>query len=323
MKDSLNALMKEYHEYLSLGNEEQEHHYYPTNILALNRAIGDNRGVRGGTIMQLIGEPGHGKSTLSLDYLACAQRSGIKEITLPNGKIINAVYADFERTFDKKYAAMLGVDTSKLLIVKTPFAEQSFMIIEELLAAGIQFVIIDSISAIIPKSEEDKTLEDSEKIASEAKVLGRFTKRVVQLADSADALVIYINQYRSNLSPMARTDKVPYGARLIKHAVRVSVELIKVQTEANRITIKAFVSKTKLGATGVAIQYYMINGQGPDIAEHILTLALEYGIVTKKGAWYTYKDIQGQGMNNAAKLFPIAEIKELVVKEMDKDGTIE
>lgn len=316
MKDTLAQLLKEYDEYLSLGSEEKEHHYFPTGIIALNKAIGDIRGIRGGTILQLIGQPGHGKSTLSLDFIAQAQQTNIKEIALPSGKTINTIYADFERTFDKTYAQALGVDIDKVLVIKTPFAEQTFNIIEELMAAGIQMVVVDSIPMIIPKSEEDKGFEDNEKMAAAASILGRFAKRAIQLADNADALVILINQYRANLSPMAHTDKKPYGAWSIRHAIRVNIELTKIKTEADRIKIKAFVEKTKLGATGKVVEYDMINGEGPDYTGHILTLGIDYGIVTKKGAWFVYKDLKAQGLNNAGSLFPIAEIKGLVLKEM-------
>jgi len=316
MKDTLQALLKDYEEYLSLGSEEREHHYFPTGILALNKAIGDIRGIRGGTILQLIAQPGHGKSTLALDFIAQAQKTGIYELELPNGQIINAVYADFERTFDKEYAQSLGVDTSKVLVIKTPFAEQTFNIIEELTAAGIQMIVIDSIPFVIPKSEEDKDYEDSEKIGAAAGVLGRFSKRIIQLADNADALVIYINQYRANISPMAHTDRKPYGAWAVRHAVRVNIELTKIKTEDTRIKVKAFVEKTKLGATGKVIEYDMINGKGPDYTGHILTLAQGYGIINKKGPWYFYKEQKAQGLENAARIFPIAEIRELVIKEM-------
>lgn len=318
-KDALAKLFSEYEEYLSLGSEDKEHHYFPSGILALNSAIGDIRGIRGGTIVQLIGQPGHGKSTLALDFIAQAQQTNITSINLPNGSTINTVYADFERTFDKSYAQELGVDVDKVLVIKTPFAEQTFNIVEELMAAGIQMVIIDSIPMIIPKSEQDKSFDDNEKVASQAQVLGRFAKRAIQLADNADALVVFINQYRANLSPVAHTERKPYGAWLIRHAIRVSIELTKIKTEADRIKIKAFIEKTKLGATGRVIEYDMINGKGPDYNGHLLTLALEYDIIQRRGGWYSCGDLKAQGLDSAAKTFPLELIRAQVIKEIQQN----
>lgn len=323
---SLAKVWKDYEDYLSLGNEVEAKTHFPSGVIALNQAIGDVDGITGGSIIQIIGESGRGKSTLSLDILAHSQRNGLNELELPNGKVINAVYADFERTFDAEYAETIGVEVAKVLVIKTPFAEDTFNIIEELLNAGIQFVIVDSIPMIVPKSEEDKDYNDNEKMASAAGVLGRFIKRSIQLVDSADAIMLLINQWRSNISPMAHTDKKPYGARIIQYAIKVSIQLERIKREDKRMHIQAFVEKTKLGATGKKIEFQIVHGVGIDYNQHVLSLALDYGIVEKGGAWYYYPDKanathRAQGEGNAGTQLPMDEIKGKVMEAMYREDS--
>ncbi len=324
MKTNLAAFMKEYEEYLFSGDKDIEYMYFPCELLALNQAIGDSRGIRSGSIIQLLGKEGRGKTTLALNYVAQAQKKPIKEIMLPSGQTINAVIADFERSFDKEYAKSLGVDTSKLLVVKTPFAEDTFDIIEELLSMGIQIFVIDSIPMIIPRSEDGKSFTDAERMAASAGPITRFIKRATQLVDSAHALMILINQYRANISPMAHTDKKAYGPWIIGHQSKVILTLDRKSRSDEQMTIVAFVEKTKLGATGKKLEYDIIQGQGVDVAGHILGLAITYEIVDKSGAWYYYPSkndpqYKAQGLDNARDILPIEEIKQKVVAEMLKE----
>ncbi len=316
-KDNLSAILKDYERYLSIGSDPREYIYYPSSIIALNKAIGDVRGVRSGSVIQLVAEPGRGKSTVAMDFIAQAQKNGLlKDIKLPSGRVINAVYADFERTYDPDYAKLLGIDNDKILLVKTNYAEETFDILLALLEAGLRMIIIDSISMTIPKANEGKSQQENEKVAAEAKAIGRFLKQAIQLVDNADALLILINQFRANLAPMAMTDKKAFGAMMIQYAIRASVTLIRTKREDTRMHIQAFVEKTKLGATGKKIEFDIVHGKGLDSAFHIIELATEFDIVKKKGAWYYYGDIGAQGKNNIHKL-PIEEIKLKVMEQLN------
>src|SRR5215216_231133 len=277
-KDQLAALLREYDEYLSYGDSPLDYIYFPTTVVGLNQAFGNVKGVRSRAIMQVIGDQGRGKTTLSLEMLANAQKQGIlTDITLPNGRVIDSVFADFERTFDMGYAEKLGVDTSKVYIIRTPFAEQTFDIMLALFESGIKFAIVDSIAMIIPKSEDGKAMaKDNPKIATEAAALQRFLKLAVQHVFDANALLILINQYRANMSQMGNApEKKAYGAKAIQYVMQVSVELRKVATEVNRMRIRAFVEKSKQGAGGKTMDFDIIQGAGIDRAFHVLELAVE------------------------------------------------
>lgn len=319
-RDQLAALFKEYDEYLSYGDTPHDYIYFPTPIVALNKAFGNIKGVRSGAIMQVIGEPGRGKTTFSLELVANAQRLGILEdIKLPNGRIINAAFADFERTFDSEYAAALGVDVNKVLIVRSDYAEQTFEVLLALYEAGLKIAIVDSIAMIVPKSEDGKSIaHDNAKVAGEAAALQRFMKLAVQHVYDANGLLILINQFRANMSQMGNApDKKAYGARSIQYAMQVSVDLTRISREKDRMTIKAFVEKTKQGATGKVVEFDIIHGAGIDRAGHVIELAVENEIVEKSGAWYYYpnkKDAthRAQGKGQANNL-PINEIEKKLI----------
>jgi recombination protein RecA len=314
--------------FFKLASEEYERHLFTSGIIGLPYAIGTPDGIPGGTLLQLLGEPKHGKSTLALDFIAHAQRSAIKDIEIPLTKkttrMINAVYVDFERSFDPVYAATIGVDLDKLLLLKTDWGEQSFDVVNALLVQGIQIVVIDSIPMFIPMSEEGKSIADSEKIASVAHALGKSVKRWIQLADSANALIILVNQYRAEMSQMTRREKKPFGARIVQYAVKVTIELVRIHNEKERATVQATVTKTKFGQEGRITEFDIVFGDGPDYGKHILTLAIEHDIIKQSGAWYSYvalnnKEYRAQGKRDAVKSFPMEEIKQRIIESLGEE----
>jgi recombination protein RecA len=317
-KDTLTALWKEYEDYLESGdNDQSKRMRFPSGILGLDMAIGSLDGMTRG-IVELLGGEAVGKTTLALTILAESQRTRkLKEIKSPNGSVYNAVYLDFEHSYDAVYAASLGVDTKKMLVLNMVYAQDQFKMLELLLDAGIQFVIIDSISVIIPKSEEEKDVTDNVKMADEATVIGRAMKRANALAAASDSLILVINQYRANTSQMARTDKKAYGAWLLRYLKKVTIELTRVERQDTRMVIEAFVSKNKMGAIGKKIRYEIEHGKGIDIDQHILRIAKEYDVVQEKGKGrWEYEDLKAHGEKKALAAFPMQEIKAKVIEAL-------
>jgi recombination protein RecA len=319
--DTLSALFREYDDYLRFSDSAENGSKFDTGLPSLNRAVGDIDGLPFG-LTQIIGDSGVGKTTLSLQILAHSQHD-LKSVSI-NGRDINALFLDFERTYDKDYAEILGVDTSKVLQVVTPFAEATFDIAIEFLKAGLQFIIIDSLPMIIPNSEAEKTMEDNVKMAAEASVIGRGLKRLNQLAFNADAIIIVLNQWRSNISPMARTEKKPYGARIVNHIMKTTIELARIKRENDRNLIEAYVSKTKIGAIGKKINYELVHGLGIDIDQHVFQLAVDYGIVSQTGKGrYEYNSVKAHGDKQATAMYPMAEIYKKVIEAMRNDTTVD
>lgn len=301
---------------LDFGDSPQQFEFYPSSIISLNQLLG-GKGVRGGLILQLLADAGHGKTTLALDFIANAQKKGIKDIEVTIGKVtrpINAVFVDLERTYDAVYAQRIGVDTSKLLVYKPDFAEQALPQIEALLSKGLQMIVFDSVPAMITKDEFEKDMDDPARMAGSAGVLSRWLIRLVGLVDNAKCLMIFINQYRANISPMARTNKKPYGPYSLRYNSGVIIELVRIKTDEDLVTIQATVSKSKQGGTGMKCEYIMKQGQGLAPEYDILSLALEYGIIRKAGSWYEYNGMKAQGLDSCVQLFDLEEIKNLIMK---------
>lgn len=307
-KNTLAAILKEYDDYLGIGSEPKQPKHFHTGVIGLDYMLSDEGGIPGNSIVQILGESGHGKTTLSLDFLARAQENGLNSVQI-KGREINAVVLDFERSYDPLYADVFGIDSSKVLVVRTNYAEESFMIAENLMLAGIQFILVDSIGMLVAQDEEDKTYVDRQKIAAEAQALSRFAKRINAFMDE-NSIMFVINHYRANLSPMAMTEKKAYGAHVLKYTNKVSLELRRISRKEDVDTIEVFVEKNKTGGRkGLKAQFQNVSTKGINYNQHILDLALEFGIVTKRGAWYYYPNYENaqyraQGESNAANELP-------------------
>ena len=310
---------------MMLGDTTKEHTYFRSSLPSVNVALGDLRGIQGGSIVQLLAEPGHGKTTLALDFIAQAQKSGkLKTVDIKLGKstvTVNAVFVDLERTFDPEYAKKIGVDTSKLAVYKPDFAEKALPALEQLLSEGLQLVVFDSVPAMITKDEFEKDVDEPARMAGSANILSRWLIRLLGLVDNSDALFIFINQYRANLSPMARSEKKPFGPRALRYFSKIILELVKIKTEETRSTIQLTVSKNKQAAEGMKVEYTMIKGQGVSANHDIMDLAIEQGIVRKSGSWYEYNGTKAQGSDTAIELFPMDEIRLLVERELINEFT--
>lgn len=305
-----------------MGTFSREHTYFPSSMPSVNRALGNMKGIQGGSIVQLLAEPGHGKTTMALDFIAQAQKSGVRSITIKMGKIeqeINAVFVDLERTFDPDYAQRIGVDLSKLAVYKPDFAEKALPTLEHLLEQGLQLVVFDSVPAMITKDEFEKDVDEPARMAGSANILSRWLIRLIGLVDNSDALFIFINQYRANLSPMARSEKKPFGPRALRYFCKIILELVRIKSEDDRSTIQLTVSKNKQAPEGMKVDYLMLKGKGCSQAHDIFYLAVEMGIVTKSGSWYEYKGQKSQGIDSAIATFPMDEIKAKVEQELENE----
>lgn len=307
---------------MTLGNYKKEHTFFPSSLPSINRALGNMNGIQGGSIIQLLAEPGHGKTTLALDLIAQAQKQNIRSVKLKIGKYeqeINAVFVDLERTFDPDYAKRLGIDLDKLAVYKPDFAEKALPTIEHLLEQGIQLVVFDSVPAMITKDEFEKDVDEPARMAGSANILSRWLIRLIGLVDNSDALFVFINQYRANLSPMARSEKKPYGPRALRYFCKIILELVKIKTEEDRSTIQLTVSKNKQAAEGMKIEYLMLKGKGISALHDIFYLGVELGLITKAGSWYEFNGQKAQGIDSAIALFDMEYIKSKVEVELNNE----
>jgi len=298
-------LLKKYQQFISTADQEREKTYFSLGPLSINLAVGNLAGVPSGRIVQIAGKSSSGKSTLALAIIAEYLRKN---------PLAYAMYVDFERTFDQRYSKACGVILERLYVVRPDTTEQGFNIIEDAIKSGdIKLVIIDSVAAAKPSSEDDKSYDQSPKMASNAGLLTRFCNRIVPLIDNNDALIVMINQMRKNFNPMSREDEVPWGGLALLYQTSVLIQMQRIKTEDTKIEVRALVKKNKIGAPQVRAEYTLEYGQGINFDIDVLNLALDKGIIEKRGSWFNYGTIKAQGELNAIRLFPIDEIKAKVV----------
>lgn len=291
--------------YKDIINTETPEYFYPFSLISLNQLVGDMRGLRGGRMYQFLGKESTGKTTLSLDIIANAQKNGHM-----------CCYVDFERTFDNEYAEKLGINLNDLLIVRAQTAEDALTVVEELLKSGVMVVVIDSIPAAVPKIEADKDYNEAEKMASNAALVNRMCRRFVPLLSNSGAICIVINQYRANISTMSRKETKPFGAMILQYTVSLTLELARIKNEEDETQVQVTVGKSKIGIERKRVVITLVYGSGLSYEEDVLTLALEHDIIQRKGAWFYYGDNKYQGMDNAIQNMPIEEIKERLLNEM-------
>lgn len=290
-------------QYKGMVNVERPETYIPFTAPTLNTLVG-GEGVRSGRLIQLIGDKSSGKTTLALDLARNAQK-----MLDSKGEPRGVIYVDFERTYDKAYAAVCGVDVDSLYVVTPPTTEIGFDIIEQTAKAGAALIIIDSIPAAVPSIELEKEYSDEQKMAIAAAHTTRFCKRIVPILDDNNVLLVAINQWRANFSTMSKRVVSPFGPKQLQYSSSLTLELVRIKNEDNRTTVQVLVEKSKQGKEREKAEIIIEYGRGIDVAADIIFTARDRDIVQQTGAWFKYKDIRAQGLENAKVLFPIEEIR--------------
>ena len=303
---TITDLAKEYKDFI---NTTAPIEWYQFSLISLNKIVG-GKGIKGGRVIQLLGNKSSGKSSLALDLIANAQK---------NGK--TCAYIDFECTYDSDYASFLGVNTDDLIVVNTDTAENGFMLCEKLVDSGVSLIVIDSIAAPVSKSELDKDLNDNEKMASTAGLITRFLKRMLPRLRNTGALLVVINQNRANISsmPNAKATK-PFGASALQFAITLNIELVRIKNGEDETIVQCFTEKNKQGGKERSkCEIIMSYGEGFDVAHDVIINALELGILDKKGnTYYTTIDeveYKAVGMKQAKEKLPIEKLREMICNQ--------
>lgn len=311
-------------EIYSLGNKQIDYSYFPTSFLSLDTAIDAERmlGIRGRGIAQFLANPGCGKSSLAYAIIGEAQRKNkIKDIEIKVGKethIINAVFVDVEKAYDPEYAAKCGVETDKLLVVRANGFNELAKAVEDLLEKGVQLFVYDSLPATVTESELEKDMDDPAKMAETANNVSRWLIRLIGLIYNANALFIVINQYRANLSPMARKQTKPFGPKSLEYYSWLILEGARVGATNGVAEIEWTVTKNKQGPKGNKATLYLqeLEANGFDVDRDIVEFALSLGVITKSGAWYKFNDVQAQGIQQCKEKFDMDELREAIEKAL-------
>ncbi len=264
-----------------------------TGVLSLDAALGVG-GLPKGRIVEIYGPEAGGKTTVSLQAVAAAQRAGGI-----------AAFIDAEHALDPVYAKKLGVDIDNLLISQPDYGEQALEICETLVRSGaVDIIVIDSVAALVPKAEIEGDMGDSV-MGMQARLMSQALRKLTAVISKSKTVVVFINQLREKIGVMFGNPEVTPGGRALKFysSVRLDVrpsEKIKENDKIIGTRVKVKVVKNKVAPPFKETSFVLIHGEGISREGDLIDLATSFGIVQKSGAWYVYgTEKLGQGWENS------------------------
>jgi len=280
---------------MRLGDEayKGEVEVISTGALALDIALGVG-GVPKGRVVEIFGPEGGGKTTLSLQIIANAQRLGG-----------TAAFVDAEHAMDPAYANKLGVDIENLLISQPDNGEQALEITETLVRSGaVDVIVIDSVAALVPRAEIEGQMGDAQ-MGLQARLMSQALRKLTSCISKSRTSVIFINQIREKIGVMFGNPETTPGGRALKFYSSVRLDIRRIGAIkagevhiGNRIRVK--VSKNKVAPPFRKAEFDMMYNEGISREGSILDVALENNLIEKSGTWFSYKRNRiGQGRENA------------------------
>ncbi|MDR1116931.1 MAG: recombinase RecA [Oscillospiraceae bacterium] len=265
----------------------------PTGSLTLDLALGIG-GIPKGRIIEIYGPEASGKTTLSLHIIAQAQKAG--------GEV---AFIDAEHALDPEYAAALGVDIDNLLISQPDTGEQGLEITEALVRSGVvEVVVIDSVAALVPKSEIEGAMGDSF-VGLHARLMSQALRKLAGFISKSNCAVIFINQLREKIGITYGSNEVTTGGKALKFyaSVRIDIrrsEWIKSGTQNIGTRTRAKVTKNKMAPPFKEGEFDIMFGEGISREGELIDLGVLCGQVVKSGSWFSIDEERiGQGRDNA------------------------
>jgi recombination protein RecA len=277
-----------------------------TGSISFDAALGVG-GIPRGRVTEVFGPESSGKTTITLQVIAEAQRAGGL-----------AAFVDAEHALDPGYAKKLGVDVDNLLVSQPDSGEQALEITEALVRSGaIDVLVVDSVAALVPKAELDGEMGDSH-VGLQARLMSQALRKLTGTVSKSRTALIFINQIREKIGVMFGNPETTTGGRALKFysSVRIDIRRIAAIKEGDAVTgnrTKVKIVKNKVAAPFREAEFDILYGEGISREGDVLDLAVTHNIVEKSGAWYSYAGERiGQGRENTRAF--LKENKELFAK---------
>ncbi len=267
-----------------------------TGSISLDRALGG--GVPKGRIIEIYGPESSGKTTLALHVIAEAQKKGG-----------TAAFIDAEHALDPEYAKRIGVSTEELLISQPDNGEQALEIVETLTrSGGVDVIVVDSVAALTPKAEIEGMMGDSH-MGLQARLMSQALRKLTSIISKTGTTVIFLNQLRMKIGVMFGNPETTTGGNALKFYSSIRMDIrgidkINATTDdgkeitGRRVRVK--VIKNKVAPPFKQAEFDIMFNKGISTAGDLLDTAVTQNLVTKSGAFYTYKTTKiGQGRENA------------------------